>query len=388
MRRIRAEKRLKAKDVDRLPPGIHEDGGGLRLLVEPSGTRRWVLRFTLASKRRHRGLGPFPLVGLELAREKAADIRRAAREGRDLNQERRQEQARKTTLREAFETFFELKRQELRNAHYLNQWPSSMKAYVFPKLGSRPVSEIANSEIISVLQPIWFDKPETAKRVLLRLEAVFKSAILRGQREKASPCVGVAQELGVRHRRVVHYRSLPYTDVPAFITALRGGRSRPITKLALEWLILTATRSGETRGAMWAEIDEAKAQWVIPKERMKAGAEQIVPLSARCLEILAEARALNPKSELIFPSAMAGRPLSDMTLTKVLRDMGIADRATAHGFRSSFRDWASEVDKAREVVAEAALAHTVRDKTEAAYRRAAYLDERVGLMQRWAAYCS
>jgi integrase len=159
-----------------------------------------------------------------------------------------------------------------------------------------------------------------------------------------------------------------------------------VTKLAFEWLILTATRSGETRGAAWTEIDETKKLWTIPKQRMKAGVEHIVPLPNRCLEIAKQAKALNPHSELLFPGDRTRNALSDMTFTKLLRDMGLADRATAHGFRSSFRDWATEHDKVREVVAEAALAHGVRDKAEAAYRRSTYLNERRGLMANWAKF--
>jgi integrase len=175
--------------------------------------------------------------------------------------------------------------------------------------------------------------------------------------------------------------------VSDFIVRLYESPATPVTKLAFEWLILTATRSGETRGAAWTEIDEAKKLWTIPKQRMKAGVEHIVPLPGRCLEIANQAKALNPHSELLFPGDRTRQALSDMTFTKVLRDMGLADRATAHGFRSSFRDWCTEVDRTREVVAEAALAHGVRDKSEAAYRRSTYLEERRNLMQRWASYC-
>jgi integrase len=249
------------------------------------------------------------------------------------------------------------------------------------------VSDVTHADILEVLEPIWYEKPETAKRVLQRIEAVFKSAILRGQRDKASPCNGVAQELGVRHRDVEHHRALPYAEVPAFIKRLHACPSEPATKLAFEWLVLTATRSGETRGALWSEIDEAKALWTIPKQRMKANVEHVVPLSRRCLEVAKQARALNPLSDLLFPGSRTGKELSDMTLTKLLRDNGLADRATAHGFRSSFRDWCTEVDHTREVVSEAALAHQVGDKTEAAYRRSTYLDERRQLMQRWADFC-
>jgi integrase len=183
---------------------------------------------------------------------------------------------------------------------------------------------------------------------------------------------------------------LPYDEVPRFITQLRHSHAQPETKLAFEWLILTSTRSGETRHATWSEIDEQRGIWVIPSRRMKGSAakrrEHHVPLSDGCLAILAETRALNPESPLLFANRRTGGPLSDMTFTKLLRDLGYGGRATAHGFRSSFRDWASEVAKAREVVAEAALAHAVRDKTEAAYRRATYLEERRDLMEQWTRY--
>jgi integrase len=262
-----------------------------------------------------------------------------------------------------------------------------METYVFPKIGGRPVGDVTHADVLELLKPIWYAKPETAKRVLQRIEAVFKSAILRGQREKASPCIGVAQELGTRHRKVEHHRALPYADVPGFIKQLRRSSVTPATALAFEWLILTATRSSEARGAAWTEIDESNGVWVIPPTRMKAGEEHTVPLSARCLEIAREARVLAPNSALLFPGRTS-KALSDMTMTKVLRDLGLADRATVHGFRSSFRDWATEVDKCREVVAEAALAHVVRDKTEGAYRRASYLAERRELMERWTTHCN
>jgi integrase len=384
MGRIRAERRLKARDIGFLPPGLHEDGGGLRLLVEPTGSRRWVLRVTIAGKRRYRGLGSYPLVGLALARDQAADIRRAARQGRDLAQERRQELARLTTFKEAFATFFELRRQELGNAKHIWQWSAAMESYIFPTLGHRYVAEITHAEIISVLRPIWFEKAETARRLLQRMELVFKSAILRGQRLAASPCGGVAQELGVRHREVTHYRALPYAEVPAFIQTLRAWRAMPVTKLAFEWLILTATRSGEARGAAWTEIDGEV--WRIPATRMKAGVMHLVPLSSRCREILVEARALNPRSELLFPGGSASK-LSDMTFTKVLRDMGLADRATAHGFRSAFKDWCAEAAKVADEISEAALAHTVSGRVRAAYLRTRFAQERVQLMACWAAFC-
>ena len=372
MQRVRGERRLRARDVATLGPGWHEDGGGLRLVVEPSGTRHWVVRVTAGGKRRTLGLGSFPVVTLDEARDMALDIRRAARNGQDLRR------ARSVTFRQAFEAWFEVKRQSLTDAEYIKRVPTLMAAKVFPLIGARPVAEITPADILAVLRPIWFTQPNLAQRMLQWLKSVFRSATVHGQRTSTSPCLGVAEVLGARRRDVEHRAALPYREVPAFIQELRTGSARPVVKLCVEWTILTATRSAEARGARWSEI--GGAWWTIPRERMgKTRAEHVVPLSRRCVAILKEARALNPRSELIFPG-LVGR-LSPNALLRA-----IPSGATIHGFRSSFRDWATECGE-REVVAEAALAHTVRNKVEAAYRRTDYRDERVGLMQRWANHC-
>ena len=220
-----------------------------------------------------------------------------------------------------------MKRQQLSNAKHLMQWPSTMEAYVFPFFGDVPVSDVTTDHVLEALMPIWFSKPETAKRVLQRIEAVFKSAILRGSREKASPCVGVADHLGTRHREQRHHAALPWQEVPDFVAMLQQpSRSGwPTTRLAFEFLILTATRSGEVRNAVWAEFDFDNAVWEIPKERMKSRKAHRVPLSPRCLQILREARALNPDGQLVFEGMKRGRPLSDMTFTKFLRDAGLGE---------------------------------------------------------------
>jgi integrase len=383
---------LRAKSLTLLPPGWHADGRGLYLLVTSTGARRWILRTLIKGGRRCEiGLGSLYDVDIDEARDKASELRRAARMGRDPIVERRARLAAVMTYRQTFDVLIGIKGRSLSNAKHLAQWRSTMETYVFPRIGDRPVSEIASGEVLAVLEPIWHDKPETAKRVLQRMSAVFDSAILRNWRERASPCIGVAQALGgTSHRVVRHHRALPYVRVPAFLTMLRHSQARPETKLAFEWLILTATRSGETRRAVWSEIDEARALWVIPSHRMKGSQqrrkEHRVPLSPRCLEILAAARALRLGSELVFPNRQTGKALSDMVFIKLLRDLGLGGEATAHGFRSSFRDWATEIDKVREVVAEAVLAHSVRDKTEGAYRRTTYLGERRELMERWATF--
>jgi integrase len=364
--------------------GSHEDGGGLRLVVAVTGAKRWVMRVTINDKRRELGLGGYPFVSLEAARKRAAEIREAAKEGRDLIRERRSEQQRTQAFRLCFEEVYDLRRERLSNRKALLQWRSTMETYVLPSIGDLPVAEIQAGHVLAVLRPIWFAKPETGKRVLQRMETVFRSAILRGLRDKASPCIGVQQELGTKHREVVSHRSLPYAAVPAFLVELRKGRGRLSTRLALEWLILTATRSGETRFARWEEIDQTRKIWTIPASRMKARRPHMVPLTTRCLEILEEAGRLRKEESLIFPGTISGRPLSDMTFTKLMRDAGVD--AVPHGFRSSFRSWAAEVDKTRHEVAEAALAHTIRGKSEAAYNRANYLEDRRALMTAWATF--
>jgi integrase len=389
-KRVRGRDRLRVNDIERLPEGYHEDGGGLRLVVEPKESRHWVLRITINGQRRSIGLGPYPDLTLDAARDLAIDHRRAARQGIDLREEKKRQAALAMTFRQAFAVFFENKRKELDGSRHLMQWTSQMRDYVFPIIGGKPVSEVTQADVLQVLKPIWYEKPETAKRVLQRMTLVFKSAIFRGFRERANPCDGVAQELGRRHQKVEHHRALPYTEVAGFIRKLRGTQARLATKLAFEWLILTATRSGETRRAVWSEIDERQARWAIPAERMKMSRPHIVPLPRRCLKILRELRTAYPSQpgDLLFPGQKRGSPISDMTMTKILRDQDLADRATVHGFRSAFKDWCAEIAKAPDEVSEAALAHMVAGKVRAAYLRTAFFEERVGLMKRWAVYCA
>jgi integrase len=385
---------LSQTKVTHAKTGVWPDGGGLYLQVTDGGSKSWFFRFTRGGRERRMGLGSLRDVGLAEARQLAGEARRMHLQRTDPIQirdaERRARAAEIVTFERAFDDYFALKRPNLSNAKHKAQWQSTMKTYVFPTIGERPVADIEPDEIIELLKPIWHSKEETARRVLQRINAVFKSAIVRRKRSKANPCAGVAEELGDRRRGVVNHRALPHAEVRDFLESLRATNSWPSTRLAFEWLVLTATRSGETRLARWGEIDEASALWTIPAERMKAKRPHVVPLSPCCIEILQALRSVFPSgpADLLFPSTKGDKPLSDMTLTKVLRDMGLADRATAHGMRSSFRDWATEVHKIREVVAEAVLAHTIKDKTEAAYRRSIYLGERKSLMDAWASYCS
>ena len=370
-------------------PGTYRDGGGLGLIVTALAKKRWELWISINGKKRQLGLGVHPEVSLTEARDKSDEIRREARKGIDLRLQRLKERARTVSFRQAFDTYFALKRKQLSNAKHLRQWPSTMETYVFPVFGNVPIADVTASQVIEVLDPIWYDKPETAKRVLQRMEAIFKSAILRGAREKASPCIGVAQEFRTRSREVQHHAALPWQEVRSFVAMLQRSSQRgwPSTRLAFEFLILTATRSSETREAAWSEFDLEKAIWVIPKERMKSRKAHVVPLSERCLAILRQAHALNPHGLLVFEGTKRGRPLSDMTFTKLLRDVGLGERATAHGFRSSFKNWCSEVIKVRDEVSEAALAHTMRDRVKAAYLRTDFIEERRSLMEAWSRNC-
>lgn len=362
--------------------GIFEDGGGLRLVVGKNLKKRWVVRVTIKGQRKERGLGSFPTISLDQARETAANFRAFAKQGRDLGFERKIAEAKSISFKQAFKIFYTVKAKSLSNNKHMKQWQSTMETYVFPTLGARQISDINSGEILKVLAPIWFEKPETARRVLQRMEAVFKSAILRGSRTLASPCIGVVQELGTRHRTVKHHASLPWAEIPNFICALRQRQCRKSTRCAVEFLILTATRSGEVRGATWSEVYFDEKEWRIPAGRMKGRLEHVVPLSDRAIEILTDMKQEKAIGDLIFPS-QDGNTLSDMTFTKLIRDMGYGDRATAHGFRTSFKVWAAEIAKVRDEVSEACLAHKIAEKVRAAYLRTDFLEERRTVMRDW-----
>ena len=385
-KRVRAAHRLSAVKVSKASkPGLYEDGAGLRLVVTDKGTKRWAPRLTINGRRVERGLGVYPDLGLDDAREHAGQMRRAAREGRDARAEEKQKRIASATFAEAFEAFFAVREQQLSNGKHVQQWRNTMRDYVLPKIGTRPVADVTAAEVLDILKPIWFDKPETARRVLRRLKAVFDSSILRDAREQANPCIGVTGELGTDHRQLTHHAALPWCD-PKFVRKLRGRAAMLATKLVFVFfLILTATRSGEARGALWEEIDHERKLWTMPAHdpvtgrRMKSGETHVVPLSDRAIEILREARKLH-NGPVVFPG-IKGQPLSDNTLSKLMRDAGKA--GTPHGFRSGFKDWCAETG-VRDEVSEASLAHADPNVVRAAYRRTRFLEERVGLMQRWA----
>ena len=335
----------------------------------------------IRGRRREIGLGGFPLVSLKEAREKAFANRKLAREGGDPLADRRRARG-VPTFAAAAERVWNDKRPGWRNPRHAHDWQASMARYVFPRIGQMPVCDIASADLLDILTPIWHLRPETARRVRQRIGAVFAWAVVMEFRND-NPCDRVAAVLGPQRAVVQHMRSLPHAEVAAAVAAVRGSRAMAAVKLAFEFLVLTAARSGEVRGAEWAEVDLSAAVWTVPGKRMKMRRAHRVPLCGRAAQVLKAARALGGGNGLVFPGAR-DRRIDDMTLSKLLRDLGVA--AVPHGFRSSFRDWAAEeTDHPREVI-EAALAHTVQNKVEAAYARSDLFERRRRLMADWETY--
>ncbi len=375
------EKALTAQRVKHATePGKYFDGNGLYLLVKPNGSRSWVQRIVIRGKRREMGLGSASLVTLAEAREAALQNRRIARAGGDPIQAR-QEALAVLTFEEAARKVYEMHLPTWRNAKHASQFINTLETYAFPKIGAVKVGEVNTNDVLRVLTPIWTAKPETARRVRQRIGMVMKWAVAKGWRQD-NPAEAISQALPKHERRKAHRKALPYADVPAFISTVYASKAGLVTKLAMEFLILTAARSGEVRGAVWSEIDLQAAIWTIPASRMKAKREHRVPLSPRAVEILNAAREMSDGSDLVFAGARKGRPLSDMTLSKLTKELGFD--VDVHGFRTSFRMWAQEQTDAPREVAEAALAHTIRNQAEAAYARSDLFEKRRGLMAAWA----
>lgn len=374
---------LTVRRVETAPPGRHVDGRGLMLVVKPSGARSWMLRYQLNGRRRDMGLGPYPEITLARAREKALDARRHLVDQIDPLSVR---QVRALTFEAAAAELIESKRLGWRNAKHAAQWTSTLTTYVFPALGKLPVGSIDTSHVLDVLQPIWSLKPETASRVRQRIEAVLDYAAAKGFRAGTNPARwrGHLQNLLAKPssvRAVQHHAALDWRQLPLFMDEL--ARHQGVSARALEFLILTAARSGEVRGMRWSDVDIEGCVWTVPAERMKAAKEHRVPLTQRALVILGKR---GPPDTLVFPSPTQGhRPLSDMTLSAVLRKMGNGG-ITVHGFRSTFRDWAGETTAFPREVIEAALAHRLKDKAEAAYARGDLFAKRRELMSAWSSY--
>lgn len=363
-------------------PGRYFDGHGLFLRVMPGGSRQWVQRIVIRGKRCELGLGAADLVSLADAREMARSNRSLARSGGDPLQARRIA-AGIPTFEKAAETVHEAAKPTWRNAKHADDFINSLKMYAFPKIGNHKVSDITSGDVLSVLEPIWTAKPETARRVKQRVGTVLKWAVAKGYRPN-NPAENVGQGLARHDRKTkAHRKALPYENVSACINAVKMSGAWLATKLALEFLILTAARSGEVRLAEWKEIDRKAARWTVPASRMKMKKEHIVPLSPRALEVLDEAEKLRDSSDLLFPSARA-KALSDMTLSKLVKELGFP--VDVHGMRTSFRTWAQEQTNFPFEVCEAALAHSVGDAASQAYARSNVFEKRRKLMEAWASY--
>jgi integrase len=377
-------------------PGYYGDGAGLYLQVSKSLTKSWIFRFTLGGKQREMGLGPLHTITLAQAREKAKECRSKLLDGIDPLEARNAAKlgdalvrAKAMTFDHCAAAYIAAHRGSWKSAKHALQWESTLATYARPFIGDLPVATVDTALVVKVLQPIWSEKTETATRLRGRIESILDWATVSKFRVGENPARwrghldNLLADPG-KMNRVVHHAALPWQDIGQFMSELKGREG--IAARAVELAILTAARSGEVRGAMWGEFDLEEAMWTIPAERMKAGREHRVPLSTAALAIL---RAAPRVDEIVFPGARANTPLSDMSLTAVLRRMGRKE-ITVHGFRSTFRDWCAEsVGNAfpREVC-EHALAHSLPDKVEAAYRRGDLIDKRKVLMQLWADYCA
>ena len=380
------EKALTAVQVRALKtPGRYTDGHGLYLVVELSGSKRWLLRIVIQGTRRDIGLGGANLVTLAEAREKAFAYRKTARDGGDPLAERRKPVETIPTFAEAVARVFEDNKPSWKNAKHAAQWKTTLETYANPYFGSRPVDQVETPDVLRALSPIWLTKPETARRVRQRIGTVLDWAKAAGYRSGDNPIDGVSRGLPKQGEREEHHAALPYAEVPAFVARLRGSSEQgEIARLAFEFLILTATRTSEVLGAAWSEVNDDEALWTVPANRMKAGREHRVPLSSRAVEVLARAKALGSGSALVFPGRSGTKPLSNMVFLMALRRMAVP--ITAHGFRSSFRDWAAEATNLPREVAEMALAHAVENRVEAAYRRGDLLAKRREMMEAWAEF--
>ncbi|MAI48984.1 MAG: integrase [Flammeovirgaceae bacterium TMED32] len=385
--------KLSPRKVETAGPGKYEDGGGLRLVVSKSGSRKWVLRYTCNGKRREMGLGSVQNVGLAEARAKAAKFRSMASDGVDPIAARRAEPGQIPDFTACAARYIRVHRHGWRNAKHARQWVSTLKKYARPVIGPKSVDAIVTEDIIKILSPIWTTKTETAKRIQGRIENVLDFAAAHNYRDPLNPARwrGHLDKLLPRPSRVstiTHHPAMPYTDLPTFMEELRSNGS--ITALALQFLILTATRTSEVLLAEWTEIDEASKIWTIPATRMKAQKEHRIPLTDSTITILGSLPRIahNP---FVFPGSRTGRPLSNMAMLQLMRGMGFGVNGSRgpfvpHGFRSSFRDWSGEVSSFPRDVAEMALAHAVENKVEAAYRRGDLFEKRTKMMEAWASF--
>lgn len=377
--------------------GVYPDGAGLYLNVTIGGSKSWLYRYMLAGKQHWMGLGSYPEISLADAREKAAEARKLTRQNIDPLAEKRLTTsvirasiAKAMPFETAAEKFIDAHKAGWKNAKHIDQWRSTLTTYAFPTIGKLDVSLIETAHIMRILEKddFWNTKTETAHRVRGRIESVLDWATARKYRSGENPArwKGHLDKLlpaRAKVKKTEHHAALPWPDIGAFMVDLR--KQEGIAAKAVEFAILTAARSGEVRGATWEEVDLDAGVWIVPPERMKAKKEHRVPLSTKALALLRVQKEAFPKG-FVFPGMKEGKPLSDMSLTAVLRRME-QNEITVHGFRSTFRDWAAESTAYPSEMVEMALAHTINNKVEAAYRRGDLFEKRRRLMQDWCDFC-
>ena len=380
--------RLSARFVTTVEqPGRYGDGrgsGGLSLLVKHTArghlAKSWAQRINVEGRQRNLGLGSWPHVSLAEAREKCALNLVARRRGELVPGRKRTV----PTFEEAVEKVIAVHRAGWKaGSRSEEDWRATLRDYAIPTLGGRPVDRITTADVMGILLPIWNEKRVTARRVRQRIGAVMRWAVAQGYRDDNPAGEAIGAALPKNGVRAQHLAALPYAEVAGALEQVRGSGAYPATVLAFEFLVLTACRSGEVRGALWKEMDLEAREWRLPAERMKTNREHRVPLSRRALAVLHEARMLSDGSGPVFPSARGG-PLSKLAIAKLVRDLGIG--AVPHGFRSSFRDWAAECSDAPREVCELALAHVNTNSIEAAYRRTDLFERRRALMEKWGAF--
>ena len=391
-RRLNRLTAIEVKGIDQ--KGMHHDGGGLYLQVSAAGTKSWIYRFTLDGRAREMGLGPLNAISLAEARKRAAECRRMRHDGIDpieargaQRDQKRLEGARSMTFDVCAEAYIEAHKASWKNGKHAEQWRGSLRNYASPVFGSSPVQAIDLALVMKALDPIWQTKSETASRLRGRIESVLDWATVRGYRKGENPArwrshLDKLLPTRAKIQKVKHYPALPYPEIGAFMEALRGQEG--VAARALEFLILTAARTGEIIGARWDEVDLKAKVWVVPGARMKAGREHRVPLSGPALATVKKMNEIR-ESDFVFPGGRKGKALSNMAMLALLKRIG-RDDLTSHGFRSTFRDWAAERTTFPREVVEMALAHTIESKVEAAYRRGDLFQKRRQLMEAWARF--
>ena len=376
-------------------PGKHGDGDGLYLNVAKGGSKSWIQRVVVDSKRREIGLGGYPAISLAKARELNADNRTSVAEGRNPLVEKRMATRSMPTFKEAALKVHQLNAARFKSQKHSKNWIQMVAKYTVTQdkdncphpIGDLPLDKIDGLDVLTILEPIWTTKQETARRVRQRVRAIFAWGMAHGYCETNPAGEPIDAALPSMPKVKEHFRALPYAELPAALETIRSSNAGIAAKLALQFVTLTAARSGEVRGATWAEIDWDKRLWVVPADRMKGAVEHRVPLSGAALDVLREAWELREAGDVLFPSPMkAGSGLSDMTLTKILRSTGLASRMTVHGLRTTFRVFVAEETATPWMVAELALAHRVGTSVEQAYHRTDLIDQRRELMDTWAEY--